>query len=242
MFRTLATASFALALAACVENNADSGLVILRNIAPATGCTLDAESSEFLASGVIDTASTRGYFFTPVARNDLTTTAGENETQKTIFVEGAHVTIDFFDTDLFTKDEVATFATDGLTRFAVPSSGGIDPNGGLATFGFEIVPAELIALIAPKLPAGTSTVLRVGVQIFGTRAGSSTESNLFRYPVEVCNGCVVHDVGVCESLPADFTASPGGACNPLQDVVLDCCTPMAGGDPVCPAVMPGTQT
>jgi hypothetical protein len=247
MFRTLTIVTFALALAACVDDNADSGLTLLRNIAPAAGCVVSPDSTDFLPSGTIQADAQRGYFFTPVARNDLAVVQGESETNKLIFIAGAHVTIDFFDPDFFTKDEQATLDADGVTRFAVPSSGAIDPDGGTATFGFEIVPTELLAMIAAKLPAPSpgdpfpSTLLNVSVQLYGTRAGSSTESNVFHYPVEVCDGCIVHDAGPCAALPDGFTASPGGACNVLQDTQLDCCTDDAGNQ-VCPAAAPSTQS
>lgn len=247
MLRFLTVASCALALAACVDDNADSGLTILRNIAPASGCAVAADSTAFVPSGTIQADAIRGYYFTPVARNDLSVINGENESQKVIFVEGAHITIDFADPDLFTKDEQAMMQTDGLTRFAAPASGGIDPDGGVATFGFEIVPTQLLALIAARLPEPTAdnvfpaTVLNVGVKMYGRRAGDTIESNLFRYPVSVCDGCILSVVGSCTSLPDGFMGAPGGACNVLQDGALECCTNASGGL-VCPAVKPTTQS
>lgn len=232
----LASAITALALGGCVDNNADSGLTLLRNIAPSSGCVLAADSTDFRSSGRIQSDSGRGYLFTPIARNDLEIADGEPTSQKTVFVEGAHVTVGFYDADLFTSDEQAQFREDALTRFAVPTSGAIDPGGGTATFGFEIVPAELIELIDAKLTdTQPSQLLDVTVELYGSRAGSSIESNTFRYPVEVCKGCVVENVGRCVDLPTDFAGGTGGACNALQDGVLACCTGPNNED-VCPAV------
>ncbi len=236
----------ALALTACVENNADSGFTILRNLAPAEGCVVDPQATEFRSSGQIEVAAVRGYYLTPVARNDLAVAGSATETQQTVFVEGAQIEIEFYDRDFFTAEEQTQFRTDGLTRFTVPTSGSIDPDGGVATFGFEVVPPALLRAIDAKLPdfvpgaAAPSTLLDVRVQLVGIRAGSSIESNRFRYPVEVCDGCLSDDAGACDALPSDFSGGEGGACNLEQDAVLSCCT--EGTVTICPARSSGTKT
>ncbi len=239
MARTIVSAALPLLVlaGACVDNNADSGLVILRNVAPELGCVVDPASDVVRTSGVIEDDAAAGYVFTPVVRNDLTTVAGENTTAKSIFINGARVTIDFYDATLFTAAEQAQFDTDGLTKFVVPSSGAIDPDGGLQTFHLEIVPDVLLAKIAPKLATSTtaSTMLDVRIQFFGTRSGSDVSSNTFRYPVEVCHGCLTRSLGACEGLPMDLEVQTGGACGPDQDGVVDCCT-ATDGTQVCPAV------
>lgn len=247
MARSIVSAALPLLVlaGACVDNNADSGLVILRNIAPELGCTVDPTSSTTRNSGVIEVDSPVGYVFTPVVRNDLVAADGENITAKSIFVTGARVEIDFLDDALFTDAEQTQFDTDGLTRFMVPSSGAIDPNGGLQSYHLEIVPTALLAKIEPKLVATTadptpSTMLTVRVQFFGTRTGSSLSSNWFAYPVEVCLGCLTSVLGPCDTLPeGDYLT--GGACGPQQDGVTECCL-AADSSLVCPAVAPTPTT
>lgn len=241
MARPIVSALPLLALVgACVDNNADSGLVILRNVAPEMGCVVDPSSTAVRTSGIIEADSPVGYVFTPVVRNDLVTFEGENITAKSIFVTGARVTIDFYDAALFTAAEQTQFDADGLTKFMVPSSGAIDPDGGLQSYQLEIVPPELLAKIAPKLVASAadpapSTMLDVRVQFVGTRTGSSVSSNTFRYPVEVCLDCLTTMLGACAAVPTDAEIHTGGACGLHQDGPLDCCTDAAGA-PVCPAV------
>ncbi|MBK9036610.1 MAG: hypothetical protein IPL61_36070 [Myxococcales bacterium] len=226
--------------AACVSDNADSGLVIVRNIAPEPGCVVSTSSDVFKASGRIEADSPVGYIFTPLVRNDLVTGDGENQTAKSVFISGARVTIDFYDPDLFTAAEQTTMDTAGLTKFVSPSSGAIDPDGGTATFQLEIVPTELLTAIGAKLTPTAATpdpsaLLDVRVQFFGTRSGSDVSSNVFRYPVGVCVDCLTRVLGPCEGLAADGEYGTGGNCGPVQDGDLDCCTDALGGL-VCPAV------
>ncbi len=249
MARSIVSAALPLLVlaGACVDNNADSGLVILRNIAPELGCAVDPTSSTVRTSGILEDDAAFGYVFTPVVRNDLVTVEGENVTAKSIFVTGARVTIDFYDPTLFTEAEQATFDTDGLTKFIVPTSGAIDPDGGVQTFHLEIVPTELLAKIAPKLAAMTTdptpeTVLDVRVQFFGTRSGDDVSSNTFRYPVTVCHDCLTNVLGPCAALPTDVEIRDGGACGPDQDGVIDCCLAADLTTRVCPAVPPVPTT
>lgn len=221
---------------ACVDNNADSGLRIIGNVSPGDGCVVDSASTTFQDDGRIEASSVIGYVFTPSVINDLVTVGDEPIGPKTIYVTHAKVTIDFYDPAL-----EGTGGDASLVDFRVPVSGSIEPNGGTAGFSFEVVPPELLAAIGEVLPAPNGTLLPrttldVRVQIVGTRGGGggTVMSNVFRYPVEVCNGCVLVDRGACTALPADFMASTGGVCNTLQDGVLDCCDNFT----VCPAVAP----
>ena len=242
MSRPLIALTCSLALAACVENNADAGFVVLRNLVPATGCVVDPTSDAFKSSGIIQSDSTSGYVFTPLVRNDLVTVEGESPTRKSIFMEGARVTISFYDTMLFSAAELTAMETAGLTKFIAPTSGAVGPDGSTATFILEVVPAELLAAIDAKLPtAGTdptpSALLDVHVQMFGSVGGSTISSNTFRYPVEVCRDCLVSVIGACAGLDPGADYPSGGACNPVQDGQLVCCTSSTGGM-VCPATAP----
>lgn len=232
----------ALGLGACVADNADSGLTILKVAIAESGCTFSTDATTFLASGLIQADSAAGYLLAPVVRNDLALAQGEAATPKTVFVSGAKVTIKFYDPTLFTAAEQATMTTDGLTRFLAPLAGPVDPNGGVSVFPLEAVPVELLAKLKDKL--GTvdqnHTLLDVQVTMTGTRGGSTIESNLFRYPVEVCESCIVHNLGNCVDLSPTQSFGTGGACSLLQDGRLDCCygidpdtleVPCGPGDP-----------
>lgn len=224
-------------LVACVEDNADAGLLILRNIAPGDDCTLDTTTVNFINHGRIQSNSLAGYLFTPLVRNDLVISDNEAEGPKTVFLEGARVEISFYDPTLFTEEQLTDLANRSLTSFVVPVSGSVEPAGGLAALGFEVVPRQLLIEVGNALPAATpenpapTTVVDARVQMFGSRGGGEIESNWFHYPVEVCVNCLTIDHGECSALPDSFDARTGGVCNPVQDGYVDCCD----GGAVCPA-------
>jgi hypothetical protein len=230
--RTAALALFVFA-AGCVGSG-DETVVILQDQAPQAGCVVAAGiGSTFIGSGLIDTASAQGYVFTPIAQNFATATA-ENEHQHIAFVTGADVDISFADDTLTSK-----YAKDGVTRFEVPYAAMIAP-GGTASMAFEIVPHSLINQLGAELSAPSDRVLLlVDVQLVGTLNNGDFNSQTFRFPVEVCSGCLAQSVGACSSLSTSFMpVNEGGNCNPLQDAPVDCCSNDTGGF-VCPAVGTG---
>jgi hypothetical protein len=226
----LATLPFALTVGACVDDNADSGMVVLKAVAPDEGCTFSADADRLLTSGHIDAAADRGYLIAPLIRNDLTTVTGEAKTPKTIFVTGAQVVVKFYDDDLFSADERAMMTADGLTRYLTPFSGSVDPNGGTVVLPFEAVPTDLLAKVGERLTDRDrfSTVLDAQIQIVGRRGGGDVESNLFRFPIEVCADCERFVIGDCATLSDTAVIRTGGACQPSQDGQVDCCI---GPDP-----------
>jgi hypothetical protein len=223
-------------LAGCVGSG-DETVMILNNGAPGPGCVLTPDEAGLaIQSGVVDYASgdaRAGYLFTPLLKN-YATADDDNEARRHIaFVNGAHVTIHFVDPDL-----EAQYEGSDLTRYEVPFSGRIDPLG-IAQFGYEIVPAELISALAPSgagsgSPAA-STLLLIDTSVFGTLNNGGFETQNYRYPVELCDRCLDQVIASCDALSTDFAPeNTGGVCNPYQDGVTDCCQGTGGA--VCPAV------
>jgi hypothetical protein len=216
----------------CVDDSADGSLVILNNQVPGDGCVISGSATgTFIPAGVIDTFADFGYVFTPVVQNFSSTEISGTDPQRRVFVEGANVDIHFETTNVFDDAELAMFEDEGLTRFRVPFSGSIAPNEGTAGFAFEALPKELLDAIREKTDGRVLTIL--DIQIVGKQGGGTVKSQVFHYPVTVCTGCLVRDVGACSGLPEGFIAAQGGACNPAQDAIVDCCE--ASGSRICPA-------
>jgi hypothetical protein len=196
---------------------------------------VDGTSTTFQDDGIIESGSLFGYVFTPSVINEISVIGEELEGPKTVYVTGANVDIFFYD-PAFNDLPVDASAT----RFRVPVAGAIAPNGGRSGFSFEVVPPEVLAAVGARLGAPTATnpiprtTLDVQIQMVGTRGGNEIVSNVFRYPVEVCVGCLSTDLGACSLLTDSVMPAPGGSCNIVQDGFVDCCDNFA----VCPAAPP----
>jgi hypothetical protein len=219
----------ALGLGACVDGNADSGLTVLHVAAPQTGCMYATNTGIMIPAGIIESDAAGGYLMGVEVRNDLELAEGEAPTPKTVFITGARVEIEFYDDKLYSAAEQDALRTEGVTRFVAPFAGSIAPNGGLAVLPFESVPLELIRAIGDRLPDPSEedpdprAVLDVQVRVLGTRGGGGVESNLFRYPVQVCNGCLTDYLGRCSQLSPTEPVDLGGVCQLVQDGQVDCC-------------------
>jgi hypothetical protein len=216
-----------LGLGACVDDGADSGLTVLKAVPAEAGCTFTAGGDLFRPAGVIQTDTNVGYLLGLEVRNDISLAEGESPTPKTVFITGATVEVGFFgSSELFSSDEQATLRASGLTRFLVPISGPVEPNSATSVFPFTAVPLDLIDAVRDKMIASEidDAVVDLAVQFKGTRGGSSISSNVFHYPVEICTHCVVSFLGRCTDLSSSGNFGTGGACNPVQDGHLDCCT------------------
>jgi hypothetical protein len=216
----IAAAAASLLASACTD--AGNTLIVLQNQVPGDGCTVSADrSAEFIPRGRIDAAAEDGYLFTPLVQNVATAT--ENDNQRILFVEGADVTLsgDFE-------------ADDSLTSFSQAFSGSLLP-GDLASFAFIIVPEQLVRDLGEALPDNGEIAVNAEITVFGNVDGGDIESQPYKYTVDVCDGCTLIDNGPCTAIPAEFEGSTGGACQPLQDGQIDCCT-SSDGELVCPAV------
>jgi len=224
-----------LGLGGCVDNG-DAIVVILQNQVPSSGCSVPGTPTpDYQATGLIEGSSPIGYVFTPVLQN-FSVGDGTDDPQHIAQIHGATVDVRFVQpSDLFDSATLSRFRSDGLTHFRVLYSGPIDA-GGTASMAFEIVPAELLHEISAMLPSDDPSVraqLVVDVSVDGSLGPADFQTKQYNYPIEVCNGCLITDVGLCSDLSAGFSPDKGGACNPFQDAPVECC--VDGTTTVCPA-------
>ena len=228
LYGAAALAALAAATGGCTD--AGGSFFIVQNQIPGDRCLISPTAGDARPRGRIDVQASDGYLFTPVVESRVESTPATMNS-RVIAVEGADVDVTFLD-GLFSSSEESQLRDDRLTRFSQPFSGSVFP-GSSSSFGFIILPAALLDRIADKLGDGDSTQVVADIVVFGQMNDGDVESDPFRYPVDVCNGCMLVDRGPCADLATGFEASPGGVCNLLQDVPLDCCS--EGGAQVCPA-------
>ena len=210
----------------CTADGADP-IQILRNQVPGADCVIPTDSAgAFLSRGIIDVNSTGGYLFTPLVLSD----AEANEVAaRRFFAEGADVDIEFVGANIPT----VSGGLESSISFRTLISGSIDASA-TSTFAFEIVSPALLADLVDDVTPTNPVQLVASVKLVGNLEGNDVESNTFNYPVEVCSGCLTNVIGACEGLE-ETDISSGGACNPAQDGITDCCT-APDGSLTCPAV------
>ena len=187
-----------------------------------------SNTGEFQPRGRIDVAAGSGYLFTPLVQSKAE--AADNA-DRLVFIEGADVKLESVHGD---SNGVLSGLDGALIDFRTLFSGSIEP-GGFGSFAFDVVHKDVLTALAGTVNPDNPVQILASVSIVGTLDGSDVSSNTFKYPIEVCDGCMTTILGACDAIPEDTDAKQGGVCQPLQDGLLDCCT-AGDGTLVCPAV------
>jgi len=249
-----------LALAGCVADGGDEGLVVRNNLAPdGTSCELSPETdAPFLSRGTIHVRSPNPYLLSPLIESRITAVMGQ-ESARTVSLMGARIDLaigpitaedaqgntTFSCTapdganPCFGGAELTALADAAITKFRSLFSAPLPPNNGLTAATFDLIPTQALREIERKagtLAAGARLRAQVvaTATVYGRLGGGEVQSLPFVYPVTVCNDCVVNPGKECSLTPASFVPRPGNPCNLYQDGIVDCCT--EGATLVCPAV------
>jgi hypothetical protein len=208
-------------------------LYIQQNQVPEANCRVPGTTVDALGTGFLDVsqipggATNPGYIFTPLLVNALA--AGTTTTQHLMFIAGADVEI--LSTGSARSTElVNTLAALDQARTTALISGSIKP-GGTQGAAFNIINIDQVQTINTFLSQGERVNVVARVSIKANVDGSDITGKPFDYPLLVCRGCLLFDLGPCAGLGIGFTGMIGGVCNPLQDGNLECCDNFA----VCPA-------
>ncbi|HXJ21542.1 MAG TPA: hypothetical protein VMT03_15060 [Polyangia bacterium] len=176
------------------------------------------------------------YLLFPLIENNLPGGPSAGHDPNQIQMTGFDVDLSVIGTASAAALTVMQTADPSLLHYRVPWSGGISSGGGQVAALVSVVPVELAAELATNGGLGTSPSLTLNarVQALGTTTnGTSMTSDPFNYPIEVCSGCLIGNLGPCpyKTTPTNL----GNVCNPAQDAVVDCCTD--NGTLICPAVV-----
>jgi len=228
------------AVSGCAADGSDGGILVLKNVHPATMCmtnSLDTETS--ISRGELDLLQPSDYLFIAQMRSRITALTGQ-EDQRTIIATGAKIDIAFPGNTLFSEAELADLKTAGLTHFKSLFSTAIPP-GALRDGDFVLIPVALVEQIAAKAGiTSTTTSPQVRIDavatftIEGDMSGATVTSQPFTFPVTIGNGLTINVGGGCP-LAKGSTVRTGYVCNAVQDGAVDCCTVGPGKPLMCPA-------
>ncbi len=241
----LAALALPLALAAC--GRVPGQFEILNDQVPTasgTGCMVPVNATVYQGTGLLDLAAVNpaigsAYFFFPLIENNLpkassSSTLDPNQIQ----LSGFQVDITQLGAAPPTpvQDAFDMAAANGFTHFQVPWSGGVSSGGGQISAIVGAFPVELAQALSSAGGVGAVPSFTVDLNISAlgtTNVGTHMTSDPFHFPVEVCKGCLASVAGPCPL--ATNPTLMGNACNPAQDVPVQCCTD--NGTLICPGVV-----
>jgi len=224
-------------LVACVDSG-DKGMVIVNNAAVSDSCVLTSNpDGAQRGHGTIYSGSPDAYVMTPVIQSRITTTDNVDTVSRTIQLRGADVKLTL---KAVTIEAGGNFTTTNPNKAYPPFSlffSGSLPPGGFASAFVDLIPPSVLRDIHGM--GGTNKIdgeVLAEIVIKGELpGGDGVETDPYFYPVNVCNDCVVVNLGVCP-LPMTIMPRGGNACNAFQDGNVDCCTD-ASNNLVCPAIV-----
>ena len=220
-------------LAGCAENSAS--LVILQNQAPEEGCSAsNSVSDNFVSHGILDLSAgnyqlTAQYYTWLVVQNNLRST-----------VESHGVELNAVEMKEARVDLNLGSAGEGLgdfTSFVDYTFVTIAP-GETKSLQVNVIPPNLAGRLS--VAPGTFVEVVAKVQLVGERGGSNISTNSIKFPITLCNGCLITNIGSCSAATFPDTIYLGHTCNLSQDDPLHCCQDAAvtgSENPYrCPAV------
>lgn len=239
----LVAAMLPLLLAAC--GRVPGQFEILNNQIPTSsgsGCVVPLSPNVYQGVGHLDLSIVQSdfgsaYFFFPLIENNLPGSSGSIDPNE-IQLSGFQVDIKWIDAPppQSIQDVFNSNAGGPLVHYQIPWSGGISSGGGRLSASVAAFPVGLAEKLvaAGGIGADPSLTVELQIQVLGTtNSGTSMQSDPFKFPVEVCSGCLVASVAPCPFMTAPTHL--GNACNPAQDDDVDCCT--ENGALVCPATV-----
>jgi hypothetical protein len=216
---------------------ADPELFLMKNVVPGTNCVATT-MGDTLSHGELDVSGGQGYVFTPVLRSSAVSN-GTDRNSGIILINGANVEL-IAANSVESQTLISTLAGQGNAKRSVSFSAAIEPAGDSGA-SYELIDSTQAKAIAAAIGQNTVQVI-ARTSGLGTLNDYSIESNKFDYPISLCSGCLLQDLGDCATLPMGTHATSGGVCNPLQDPatgdgILQCCDDATTGQLKCPATM-----
>jgi hypothetical protein len=220
----------------CQENSAS--LVIIQNQVPGEGCTVQSsEGGDYRPQGKLDVSwysevgEAASYYMFPLVKNNLISTADEGAVEENcITIKETQVDLDL--------GAMGQYVESNFTKYAVPTAVTICP-GEMRAVSVMVVPPQVVSIIASQVPENGMEYVSAKIRMVGKRGATTIKSNSMTYPIFVCNGCLIKNLGNCDTAVIPDDPAPGNPCNPAQDDPLECC--IQGVDWVCPATTESTE-
>jgi hypothetical protein len=213
--------------------------IIVQNQVLTAMCTVpgtlgtDYRSAGTLDLRLIDSSPDSGYQLFPLLQNDFPPSTGDSKVDPNrIALSGFDIDISVPSnappgvlTDAFNAMQTSseTGGVDPLIEYSTLTSGSVASGGGNTASSVTIFPGPLAAKIRAMGVLSPTNLFWViaSVRARGKTLVGDVKSDAFRYPIALCDGCLVHDTGACAT--TQTTGATGGGCTPGQDGFSECC-------------------
>ncbi len=228
-FNAFVAASLALLASACAENQ--ESLIVINAPAWGDGCTVGAGGGDVgLPFGVLDVAFDTRYLMPALLLNNTSVRGPNNAGIETNEVQLLDADVDLSSTNAPEFIDALRASDENLVSFNVP----------LATV--SILPGETQGVLVEVISGSAAVALRdemnsrgfdedtritleATIVFHASRSGNTRgevggiEAREFRFPIQVCLGCLIDCSGCDEGeCPPDYTSVAGGICGNAQDL------------------------
>jgi len=213
---------------ACVKNDSSVFIRACMSV-PHDTCLAPTPSTSgtILLGGLLDNAVLSSYTCVAIVENQLVARGDPNQAR----TETSRIEFYEAEVQILTVDATNPSAGYSLpkSQFSIPVTGFVDPGSGadpgLGSVKINMIDATTANSLGSQVHTGGTRVTVVSSVILHgkTLGGTEVQTNEFRYPIEVCYGCLCDDsqVGEDETCAAPVNAPPAD-CLLGQDQGYDC--------------------
>jgi hypothetical protein len=238
-------ATLLVAIASCFSTGCSGTppgeFIIIQNQVPNTDCSIPAGlGAVYRGEGTLDvrlvSSRATGYLLFPVMQNNFPGASGEQTVDANrIALSGFNVDVDVPEDQ---KGPAADFirglamTADPMVHYGTLTSGSVASGSGVTSSAVEVFPNDLAngVLGTHSLTPTENIWATVHVRALGKTLTSSVESDSFTYPIRLCDGCLMGDLGACP-----VVGDVGNLCFVGQDGATGCCE--QNGQLICPALV-----
>lgn len=183
-------------------------LRILQNQIPLAGCLIPGNTTDvYRPMGLLDVQVNMGYMLFPLLRYDP-----PSQLARSLALQSFAVSVDLG--DLADPD-----VPGGLVDFSVAVSGALAA-GQTRSSTVTVISGHLVEAVSAAVTG--QPVVTVDVTAVGQAGEETVSSAVFRYPIQLCDGCLVQMLSPCPG-PDDLDKVAGNPCGLPQDGPVSCC-------------------
>jgi hypothetical protein len=182
--------------------------------------------------GTLDVRGGQGYAVPLTMTNQLLPTAIDGEPERNrLVLKRFEVDLDLSILNNLNSSETLDSIAAGHRSFDVLATAAINPSASVTINGVPVIPTGLVRNL--KYPSELEEfVILVKIRAVAEHNGAELKSAEFEYPVLLCRGCLVTDLGKCSGIGSAQANAVTNNCGLPQESRVACCD-LDSSNPVC---------